>query len=109
MRAAIDRSPRTLADLNLEFHRAIRESTANPYLERFLRQVEHAVRRFGTTTYNDPTRARESLEEHEEIIDAIAAGDAVRAEQAAIMHMSHARDARIAALVGVIEQLGIRP
>src|SRR4051812_6268505 len=66
MSAAIDGPPRTLAVLNLEFHRAIRESTTNPYLERFLRQVEHAVRRFGTTTYDDPTRARQSLEEHKE-------------------------------------------
>lgn len=109
MRAAVDGPPRTLASLNLEFHRAIRESTANPYLERFLRQVEHAVRRFATTTYDDPARARESLEEHEEIIAAIAAGDAARAEQAAITHMYRARDARIAALVGAIDDMRVTP
>jgi DNA-binding GntR family transcriptional regulator len=109
MCAAIDGPPTTLAALNLEFHRAIRESTANPYLERFLRQVEHAVRRFGSTTYDDPIRARESLEEHEEIIRAIEAGDAARAEQGAIMHMSRARETRIAALVDGIDELRVRP
>jgi DNA-binding GntR family transcriptional regulator len=105
MCGAIDGPPGTLAILNLEFHRTIRESTGNPYLERFLRQVEHAVRRFGTTTYEDPTRARESLREHQEIVRAIAACDAARAENAAIMHMSRARDARIA---DVIDNLHVR-
>src|SRR5439155_1413210 len=81
MCSAIEGPPRELATLNLEFHRAIRESTANPYFERFLRQVEHAVRRLGTTTYDDTRRARERLAEHEGIIDAIAAGDAVPAGQ----------------------------
>lgn len=103
MAGAIDGDPRRLAVLNLEFHRAIRESTGNPYLERFLTQVEHAVRRFGTTTYEEPKRARESLAEHREIIDAIEAGDAEQAERAAMHHMHRARDARLADLLHPFE------
>ena len=104
MHAALHGPPRALAALNLEFHRAIRESTDNAYLERFLTQVEHAVRRFGATTYEDAHRARESLDEHEEIIAAIAAGDHDRAEHAATADMHRARDARIGALLGALDQ-----
>jgi DNA-binding GntR family transcriptional regulator len=86
----------TLAGMNLAFHRVIRESSAsNPYLARFLLQVEHAVRRFGRTTYERQDRTEKSLAEHEEIIRAISAGDPDWAERAASAHMRRARDARI--------------
>ncbi len=91
--------PSVLAGLNLEFHRAIRTATSNAYLERFLTQVEHAVRRFGHSSFENPARVAEILEEHEAIISAIADGDAERAERAASQHMRRARDARIERLV----------
>jgi DNA-binding GntR family transcriptional regulator len=84
-----------VARLNLEFHRLLRDATDNRYLERFLMQVEHAVRRFGRSTYELPSRAQEAIDEHGAIVAAVAAGDAETAERTAILHMQRAREARI--------------
>lgn len=90
----------SIVDLNLEFHRLIREANDNPYLERFLTQLEHAVRRFGRSTFEVPGRAEETLHEHFRIIEAIAAGDAERAELCAVEHMHNARQVRVAQILG---------
>ena len=50
--------PADLANLNISFHEVIRKAAANHYLDRFLTQVEFAVRRFGRTTLNVPGRKR---------------------------------------------------
>jgi DNA-binding GntR family transcriptional regulator len=89
----------TLPDLNLEFHRKIRMAAGNSYLERFLLQVEHAVRRLRESTLSTPARADESILEHHAIIEAIAHKDPVAAGKAAHSHMLHARDARIQAML----------
>jgi DNA-binding GntR family transcriptional regulator len=88
-----------LASLNLMFHKVIREASANHLLERFLGQVEHAVRRFGATTFQSPGRAEEAVEEHGRIVEAIAAGDAEGAEKFALDHMQRARELRIRMLL----------
>src|SRR5699024_2638253 len=67
-------------DLNLTLHRPIRESAHNVYLERFLIHGENAVRRSGQTTVADPDRLVVALQEHGELIEAIAAADGARGE-----------------------------
>ncbi|MGH3328787.1 MAG: GntR family transcriptional regulator [Streptomycetales bacterium] len=99
MRAVLDQ-PDKLASLNLEFHRAIRTATGNPYLERFLTQVEHAVRRIPGTTFSFRGRPEATVDEHEAVIRAIAAGDSEAADQAARDHMTSARDLRVRSLLG---------
>lgn len=88
-----------LSDLNLEFHRAIREATGNRYLERFLTLVEHAVRRFGNTTFRDQRRVDATIYEHESILSAIVGGQAEDAEVHARSHMRRAREARLEAFL----------
>jgi DNA-binding GntR family transcriptional regulator len=88
-----------LPDLNLEFHRKLRLAAGNSYLERFLLQVEHAVRRLRESTLSSPSRAEESLLEHRAVIEAIARQDPEAAAKAAHTHMLHARDARIRAML----------
>lgn len=88
-----------LALINLNFHRTIRSAASNAYLERFLVQVEHAVRRFGQGDPEGPDRMAEVYEEHEEIIAAIEAGDANAAGQAAARHVRLARNARVASIM----------
>lgn len=95
--AADAREP--VAVLNLELHRLIREAAHNAYLERFLIQVENSVRRFGQTTFNDPDRLPVALEEHGQLIDAIANADANLAEQLAVTHMRNAREVRLRQLL----------
>lgn len=89
-----------LPALNLEFHRRLREGSGNPYLDRFLTQVEHAVRRFGRSTLELPNRASEALAEHALIIDAIAKGDPDVAQARAADHMQRARAVRVEGLIG---------
>lgn len=91
--------PSGLAQLNLDFHRVIREAAGNPYLERFLTQVEHAVRRV-PTTFSQPGRPAAVLEEHEAIIRAVRARDGETAERVAKEHMHRAREVRLSILLG---------
>jgi DNA-binding GntR family transcriptional regulator len=102
MRAEND--PARLARLNLEFHRAIRDASGNAYLERFLTQVEHAVRRIGNSSFEDHQRVSASHAEHDAIISAIDAGDAAAAEQAAEVHMRNAREARVHQLMRTFDR-----
>jgi DNA-binding GntR family transcriptional regulator len=89
----------SLPDLNLEFHRKIRLAAGNSYLERFLLQVEHAVRRLRESTLSTLSRAEEVSHEHGAIIEAIARQEPEAAAKAARVHMLHARDARIRAML----------
>lgn len=86
---------KALIRLNIEFHRLIRAAANNSYLDRFLTQVEHAVRRFPSSTYEVPSRAEAALAEHREIAEAILSGDPDTAERVAMQHMREARDLRI--------------
>jgi DNA-binding GntR family transcriptional regulator len=95
---AARRDVEQLAALNLEFHGILRRQAANPYLDLFLTQVEQAVRRFRHSTLDKPERCEKALAEHLRIIEAIAAGDADGAQEAALVHMRNARQARIIAL-----------
>jgi DNA-binding GntR family transcriptional regulator len=97
---------RKLADLNLLFHAQIREAAGNAYLRRFLIEVEHAVRRFRRYTYDDPAHMARSLDEHRQIIEAIAARDPEQASAAAAAHMRAARQVRIRDLLSETAGLG---
>lgn len=94
-----EHAPSVLAELNLRFHAEIRRIAGNAYLDRFLTQIEHAIRRFGQTTLTYPGRPRQAIEEHQAIVTAISAGDAERAEAEAIHHMHAAREIRLRMLV----------
>jgi DNA-binding GntR family transcriptional regulator len=101
MRTALEaRDVPTLARVNLEFHRALREASSNPYLGRFLLQVEHAVRRLSASTFQAPGRAEEVLREHQDIIEAISSRDPEAAERTAKAHMHRAREIRLNVLLG---------
>jgi DNA-binding GntR family transcriptional regulator len=101
MRDAAERAATNeLSKLNLQWHRALRHGAANPYLERFLHQVEHAVRRLPATTLGHPGRPDEVLREHHAVAQAIAAGDGPTAEREARAHMRRAREIRLAVLLG---------
>jgi DNA-binding GntR family transcriptional regulator len=97
---------RKLGELNLLFHAQIREAAGNAYLRRFLIEVEHAVRRFRRSGYDDPAHMARSLDEHRKIIDAIAARDPEAAAAAAAAHMRAARQVRIRDLLSEMPGLG---
>nr|WP_179665469.1 GntR family transcriptional regulator [Nocardioides panaciterrulae] len=99
-RAAEDGDVAALSRLNLEWHRALREGASNTYLDRFLAQVEHAVRRMPFSTLSHPGRADEAVCEHEAVTRAIEARDGEAAERLARAHMRRAREIRVAVLLG---------
>jgi DNA-binding GntR family transcriptional regulator len=99
MEQNLEADPRYMAELSFEFHAAMREAVGNPYLTRFLNHAEQVIRRFGRTTFAQPGRSRTALDEHLEIIHAIAAGDADLAERIATEHMRHAREIHVAELL----------
>lgn len=84
-----------MAEANIAFHRAIREASGNPYLERFLTLVEHSVRRFGRSTFEASERMEATVAEHEAIMHAIVTGSPDEAEGQAREHMRRAREARL--------------
>jgi DNA-binding GntR family transcriptional regulator len=89
-----------LSRLNLEWHRALRQGATNTYLDRFLGQVEHAVRRLPFSTLGQPGRACEVVGEHDGVVRAIEARDPDTAERLARAHMHRAREIRVAVLLG---------
>ena len=89
-----------MAQQNLLWHRAVRQAAGNPYLSRFLNQVEHAVRRLPSSTYAQHGRPEEAAAEHDAVVRAIEARDGAAAEAAAKAHMHRAREIRLAVLLG---------
>jgi DNA-binding GntR family transcriptional regulator len=101
MTSAVESGDFPLArQLNFEFYRVIRDGTGNPYLQRFLLQVEHAIRRFSSSTLDSPARAAEVLAEHKGIIEAVAAGDPELAAKRASELVRRAREVRIQRMSG---------
>lgn len=99
MEANLEADPRVMAELSFEFHAAIRDAVANPYLIRFLNHAEQVIRRFGRTTFAQPGRPDEALAEHLGLLEAIASGDAGRAEALATEHMRKAREIHVSELL----------
>lgn len=89
-----------MVEANLEFHRRLRGAAGNPYLTRFMLQLEHAVRRLNTSTFEQPERRRQVIDEHQAIIDAIRSADGQAAEDAARAHMRNARGVRLNQILG---------
>lgn len=94
-RAAAEGAFERMAALNVEFHTALARASRNILLQRFVDQVHQAVRRFSRTTFSEPGRASEAMEEHRAIIDAVNAQDEDAAEQAARRHMRNALNVRM--------------
>ena len=86
--------------INREFHALVRTAAANPYVDRFLTEVEHRFRRFPPDDVQ--SRALEAVEEHAAIVEAIKRGDGKAAESAAVHHQRKAKEARIRNLLGYV-------
>lgn len=91
--------PAIMAELNHRFHAEMRRIAGNPYLDRFLTQIEHAVRRFGRTTFSYAGRTETTRQEHAAIVEAIIAHDPESAEALAAEHMRKARQLRLQMLM----------
>ena len=62
------------------FHLRIAEIAGNPYLVKYLRQLQMHITRFEHIFIRDEADRQHSAQDHQAIIDAIAAGDKARGE-----------------------------
>ncbi|MCS7236354.1 MAG: GntR family transcriptional regulator [Armatimonadota bacterium] len=101
MERALERDDlQELARLNAEFHAVIWRAARNRFLARELQRIWLLITRQPVTTLSYPGRAREALEEHRHLLDAIKGGDADRAEQLARQHMARAQMIRMRLAAG---------
>jgi DNA-binding FadR family transcriptional regulator len=69
-------------------HRAIALVSRNGVLARRLDQLQEMIGPLDVMPFTDPLRRRDALDAHREVVAAIAAGDAERAERAMRRHCS---------------------
>lgn len=74
-------------DLDNEFHALIADLSGNPGVWPVILRAKTQFDRVRYLTVHDPERMRQILEEHREIIAALAAGDAVKAQAALRGHL----------------------
>jgi DNA-binding GntR family transcriptional regulator len=90
--------PDQLARANRIFHQQIRNSARNRYLGSMLENLRLSLALLAQTTLGSKERAAQSIDEHEKIVDRIAARDPEGAEEAARAHIRAAFRARIVLL-----------
>ncbi len=88
------------ASINRSLHDAIYAAARNRYLLSTLNALGNALALLKGTTYSQPGRTAEGLQEHRTLVDAIAARDGILAETAARDHIVKARHIRLKLLYG---------
>ncbi|MCK1735217.1 GntR family transcriptional regulator [Bradyrhizobium sp. 138] len=86
---------RERARLNRAFHEAICRAARNRYLDNASRELQDWIALLGPTTFTVSGRPSTSHDEHQAIIDAIAARDGDKAEQLARAHIREALRCRL--------------
>lgn len=86
-------------DLDLAFHRTLREASGNARLSRVAEAFDGQIRLLISTSAQLPGRLPSSLQEHVAIVRAIKAGDSQAAEAAMRHHVRQAGKAVLAHLV----------
>lgn len=81
-----------MAELDNRFHDILYEACDSKLLEHTLKDYHEYVLRVRQKTLSNNTRGRASNDEHRQIMEAIKAGDAERAEKLANRHMINAYD-----------------
>ena len=81
-----------MAELDNRFHHILYEACDSKMLENLLQHFHQYVIRIRKKTLSTKERGIASNEEHRKIMEAIKAGDSVKAQQAATVHMENAYD-----------------
>lgn len=86
--AAADQGTDVFYDVNQEFHEAIYAASSNAFLADQTRRLRNRVAAYRRRVTRMPTRIADTLQEHQEILDAIFAHDGERAHAAMRAHLS---------------------
>ena len=92
---AIVADPEALARANRRFHKQIHLASHNRYLVQQLDLVHRSMALMASTSIRAEGRGRATLEEHQGIVDAIAARDGEAAYRALKSHISRAFEVRL--------------
>ncbi|MDR7417911.1 MAG: GntR family transcriptional regulator [Armatimonadota bacterium] len=95
-------------DLDVAFHRVLREASGNARLVRVAESFNGQIRLLISTSAQLPGRLPLSLQEHEAIVRAVKLGDGTAAETAMRHHVRQAGRALLAHLRAEVER-GVRP
>lgn len=87
--------PDALARANRRFHHLLHRASHNRYLVQQLDLLHRTMALMARTSFAAEGRAPRALEEHEEIVNAIAGGDGAAAAEALRRHISHAYETRL--------------
>ncbi|EJN09612.1 FadR/GntR family transcriptional regulator [Herbaspirillum sp. YR522] len=85
--------PVAFAAADVEFHEAIIEACANPFLQSIAGSLYMLGKKSRSITSRIPATLERSLQDHREILDALQARDPQRASQAMRSHLQHVRAA----------------
>ncbi|MEM8754629.1 MAG: GntR family transcriptional regulator [Pseudomonadota bacterium] len=87
--------PKAMAQANKRFHRQLHLASHNRYLNQTLEPVRRSMALLTKTTFASKGRIESSNDEHERIVDAIAARDEDAADDAARVHIANAYAVRL--------------
>ena len=91
----LPRSGAVVRKLNRQFHKLLLDAARNRFLLRAMATVENTLLILGSSSMAKPDRAREAVDEHREVLDALLARDGAAAEAAMRRHMERAQFARL--------------
>lgn len=81
-----------IKDLDSRFHEKIYEYSDNRTLQHTLSDLHHMVQRYRQLSFAAEGRAEKAIEEHRQILQALACHDQDAAEKLTIQHISNAKD-----------------
>ena len=91
----LEQDPAALSRANKRFHKQIHLASHNRFLVRQLDLVHRSMALLATTSLEAAGRGKTANDEHEAIVEAIAAGDGAAADQALRDHISRAFETRL--------------
>lgn len=97
-RALVDPPDQLRARTNTEFHEAVWDATHNRVLQDLLHRLTVHLVRTPHSTLSAPGRWEQALDEHEQLVRAVAEGDGDTAARLAGEHMGRAREIRLSLL-----------
>ena len=83
---------------DIEFHDLLYHVSRNERLGQIISNLKEQLSRFRTLSMSYPGRLEETLEEHREMVEAIASGDVEAAREAAERHMVRAEETLLKAM-----------
>ncbi|MGI6551930.1 MAG: GntR family transcriptional regulator [Bacillota bacterium] len=97
-KTAKDNDIKTLIEVDAEFHDKIYRASRNSRLIQIVSNLLEQIQRFRTATLASPGRIKDTLQEHKQIVDAIAERNVALAQQRAQEHIENAENILLASI-----------